>query len=308
MLNRRKIHIGRRTFKTVLSVLIAMTIVSFFGTTDSKLIFAVVGAMNAVQITFKQSVQSCMTQIVGVICGAIAGVLLGMTPLHPWICVAIGIICIIILYNVMQVNISPILPSMMMVTICTTPDIMILPFAMGRLWDTAIGLMVGMLVNILILPFDNSMKIKETIECLEKEVIAFLEEMFDGDDKLPDTQKMRQMIDDMGNQLGIYSDQWMPFIHEKAQKKLEIFMECEDKSRELLAQMEVLHHMKKPGRLDPEVYQNLVSNGAKIRAKSSITRFTEEDIITNYHVNQIMELRKELMNTIGQLGNKKKSK
>ena len=38
-----KIHIGRRTIKTVLSVVIAMLVVEAFGATDSKLIFAMMG-------------------------------------------------------------------------------------------------------------------------------------------------------------------------------------------------------------------------------------------------------------------------
>ena len=44
---------------------------------------------------------------------------------------------------------------------------------------------------------------------MEKEVIEFLEDMFDGDKEYPDTEKMRQTINDMVGQLGIYSKQWL---------------------------------------------------------------------------------------------------
>ena len=44
-----KIPIGLRTVKTAVAVIIAMLVVDLLGTTDSKLIFAMLGAMAAVQ-------------------------------------------------------------------------------------------------------------------------------------------------------------------------------------------------------------------------------------------------------------------
>ena len=47
-----KIHIGRRTIKTVAAVVIAMLVAEFCGSTSSKLIFAMMGAMEAVRHNF----------------------------------------------------------------------------------------------------------------------------------------------------------------------------------------------------------------------------------------------------------------
>ena len=71
---RTRLPIGLRTIKTAVAVIIAMVIVDFFGTTPSKLIFAMLGAMAAVQPTFQESVESCLTQIVGVLFGALCGI------------------------------------------------------------------------------------------------------------------------------------------------------------------------------------------------------------------------------------------
>ena len=109
---------------------------------------------------------------------------------------------------------------------------------------------------------------------------------------------MRKTIDEMASQLGIYSKQWLPFRVKNDQKKLEVFLQCESMARELLAQMEVLHHMKAPGRLDPDIRRRLEENGADIRDHRAILRYEEEDIITNYHVGQILDLRDKLMETI----------
>ena len=305
-LNYKKIHIGRRTMKTVVAVIISMIIVSFYGATTSKMIFAMVGAMIAMESSFRQSLEACLTQIVGMICGVIAGVLLLLLPLHSLVCVAIGIIFIITLYNIFQFRFSPVLPCMVIVTVCTTQDIQPFTYAMGRLWDTAIGLSVGMLINVLVLPYDNSFKIHNTIEYLEKEVIAFLEDMFDGDTDYPNTKKMTRTIDDMGSQLGIYSKQWLPFREKQSYERLKIFQKCQWEARQLLAQMEVLCRMNCPGRLDEESRKLLKENGAEIKDKRVLDEIREVDIITNYHVKQILVLRKELMETLDGISLKKK--
>lgn len=299
-INYKRIHIGRRTFKTALAVIVSLIIVSMYGATASKMIFAMLGAMSAMENTFKQSVEACLTQIVGVIIGAIVATCLSLLPIPALLMVGIGIVIIIVVYNVMGIHFSPNLPCLIIVMSCMNADVYPFEYALGRLWDTAIGLAVGMIINVLILPYDNSLKIRQTIEYLEKEVIVFLEEMFDDDKEYPDTAKMRKTIDDMASQLGIYSKQWLPFSVKQDKQKLEVFLKCENKARELMAQMEVLSQMEHPGRLDPEIRKRLEESGANIRDRRKIIRYEEEDIITNYHVAQILDLREELMETIRQ--------
>lgn len=303
-INYKRIHIGRRTFKTAIAVIISLIIVSMYGATASRMVFAMLGAMCAMENTFKQSVEACLTQIVGMILGAIVATLLSFLPIPALLMVGMGIVFIIVVYNLMGVHFSPNLPCLIIVTSCMNADVYAFEYAFGRLWDTAIGLAVGMLINVLILPYDNSLKIRQSIEYLEKEVITFLEDMFDGDKEYPDTEKMRKTIDDMANQLGIYSKQWLPFSVKKDKHKMEVFLKCESKSRELMAQMEVLSQMEKPGRLDIDVRKRLVENGADIRDRRKIIRYEEEDIITNYHVTQILDLRDDLIKTIGNLREK----
>ncbi len=297
----QKIHIGRRTIKTALAVIVSMLIVSVYGATTSKMIFAMLGAMGAMEPSFQKSVEACLTQIIGMFFGAIAGVLLLLLPINTLICVGVGIIFVITLYNVLQIRFSPVLPCMIIVTLCTTPDIQPFTYAVGRLWDTVIGLGVGMLINILVLPYDNSLKIHSTIEYLQKEVIAFLEDMFDGDNEYPDTGKMTRTIDDMGCQLGIYSKQWLPFKEKQNHKRLEIFLKCQGKARQLLAQMEVLCRMGCPGRLDEESRKRLKDSGAQIKDDRVLDEVQEIDVITNYHVKQILLLRQELIETLEEI-------
>ena len=50
-----KLPIGPRTVKTAVAVILAMIIVEAYGATSSKLVFAMLGAMAAIEPTFKQS-------------------------------------------------------------------------------------------------------------------------------------------------------------------------------------------------------------------------------------------------------------
>ena len=204
-----------------------------------------------------------------------------------------------------HIHFSPVLPCLMIVTICTVPDIAPFSYALGRLWDTAIGLGVGMLINVLVLPYDNSLKIKSAIEYLEKEVIDFFEEMFSDKKGCPDIMEMTTTINEIGSQLGIYSNQWLPLNTKSNHKKLEVFRVCEGKARQLLAQMEVLVRMEERGRLHEENLRQLKACGLHLPHTLGKDSMQELDIITNYHVEQILILRAELIEYLGQLSQKK---
>lgn len=294
-MKKMRIPIGMRTLKTVTAVILAMVLVDHFGTSSSKLIFAMLGAMAAMQPTLLESLKACVTDIVGVLFGALTGVVLLLLPLHPLVRIGIGMIAVICAYNALRVRFSPSLPCFIVVMLCTTPDTHPMGYALGRVWDTAIGLGVGLLVNVLIVPYDNSRQIRRTAELVDREVLAFLEDMFDGDDCLPDAVKMTATIDTMASQLKTFSNQRL-LLHLRRQKKqLEEFRQCEGKARELLARMEVLSRMERPGRLNEENRRRLKAAGAGILDERPLDSVLERDVVTNYHVRQILRLRRELL-------------
>lgn len=293
-----KIHIGLRTIKTTVAVIIAMVVVESLGTTDSKLIFAMLGAMAAVQPNFKESVESCLSQIVGVIFGAICGILLLATKLPPLVATAIGIVLVITLYNVLQIRYSPGLPCFVVVLLCVTPDTHPVLYAAGRIWDTAIGLIIGMVINMLVFPYDNSRKIRDTVQSLDRELILFLEELFDGDEVIPDIRQMQKDIDMLESQLNIFSNQKLLLRLRQQHRELNNFRACEQKARALVAQMEVLCAMGRPGRLNDENRRRLTACGANIRDERPLDSVLERDVVTNYHVSQILTLRRELLDVL----------
>jgi len=287
--------IGLRTAKTAVAVFLSMVLVDRLGTSSSKLIFAMLGALNAMQPTFNESLESCLTQIVGVFLGAVAGWLLMLTGLPPIVASCIGIIFVLILYNGLKIRYSAGLACIIVVSMCLDGETRPFTYALTRIWDTAIGLAVGMAVNTLIFPYDNSRRIRGLIRSLDEDVLRFLEEVFDGDEVLPDPESLRRKLRDIEDQLAIFSNQKL-LLHLRRQKiDLDRYHLCEEKARELTARLQILSLAGKPGRLNGENRQKLKHCGAQIRDERSLKAPTERDAVTNYHVRQILRLREEIL-------------
>ncbi len=300
-----RFHIGLRTIKTTIAVILSMIIVDTYGTSGSRLIYAMLGAMAAVMPTFKESLESCISQIVGVIFGALVAVLLDALPLSPLAATGIGIVLIITLYNTLGIRFSPSLPCFILVSVCTSADVQPISYAVGRIWDSAIGLGVGMLINTLVFPYDNSKRILFAVRTLDKELIRFLEDMFDGDDNLPKADRMEKQLKDIERQLTVFANQKLFLQRKQQREELERFRRCESKARILIARMEVLSRVERPGRLDEENRRSLEECGAVIRDERPLELLQELDVVTNYHVRQILLLRKELLDTLEPKVNKK---
>ncbi len=290
-----KIHIGLRTLKTAGAVLLSLVIAQYFGTTDSRLVFAMLGAMAAMEPTFKASLESCLTQIVGVVFGALIGMGLQLLPIPGLVAAGIGIVAVITLYNALGIRFSPGLPCLIVMLLCMDPEANPYDNTLGRIWDTAIGLVVGMAINTLVFPYDNRQQIRQTARSLEHEVIVFLEDMFDGDDHLPQAEEMSKKLDLLASQLTLFSQQkWL----KNSSRDLETFQTCQQKARELLARMTVLSQVERIGRLNDENRRSLKACGADIRDTRPLDSVMERDVVTNYHVRQILKLRRELLEAL----------
>lgn len=294
----RKIHVGLRTLKTAVAIIIAMVLVEPYGATSSRLILAMLGAMAAVQPTFKESLESCITQTVGVLFGVAAGVVLVALPTGPLASVLIGTIFVITVYNLLPDAFSPSLPCFILVMVCTDAEMAPIPYALGRIWDTAIGLGVGMLINSLVFPYDNSRQIRETADGLDRDLLLFLEDMFDGDTSLPDAEAMNRRIATLEGQLSVFANQRLLLHMGRRRRELTRYKACEHKARELVSHLEVLSQLDCPGRLSQENRRRLAACGARIADARELDSVMEKDVVTNFHVSKILTLRKELLETL----------
>ena len=290
----KRFHIGLRTIKTAAAVVISMILVNHYGTTDSRLIFAMLGAMNVMQPTIKESIEASFTQILGVLFGFLVGIGLVQLPIEPLVSAGIGIIIVITLYNALTIKFSPSLPCLLVVMICTNTNIQPFIYASGRFWDTCIGLAVGLLINILIFPYDNIKQLYSTADSLDTMIISFINDLFNHPESRPTTKQLNHSIKFIHKQLQVFSKQWILFLLKNHRKDYANYQMYEQKARQLLAHMEVLCQMEKLGQLNEENLSILKD------IQNTENENVELNIITNYHVSTILELRKELLDILKQ--------
>ncbi len=294
--------IGMRTIKTALAVTLSLMVIEYYGASPAKVVFATIGAISAVGPTFTASLLACATQICGVSVGALLALTLMALHVPSIVGVGIGIMLIITSYHHLKLKLVPVLPCLVLVNICLNPEVEALSYSLGRIWDTAIGLAIGMLVNTLIFPYDNSRKIRRMMEGLDGDLICILEDLFDGDDHLPKADDLVEKIDALEGQLALFSQQRL--LRRKRQKReIQRLTTCEDTAQALLVELEALCAMPSVGRLNRENRQALLALGAKVSREEPGASETTEDVVSNYHVSQVLRLRQKLK---GQLAGRRR--
>lgn len=293
-----KSPVGPRILKTALAVTLALAVVEPYGASPAKVVFATIGAMSAVAPTFTASLLACLTQICGVAVGSLLALTVIALRIPPVIGVGVGIIGILTGYQYFRLKLVPVLPCLVLVNICLNPAVEGASYAAGRLWDTAIGLAIGMAVNLLIFPYDNSRKIRRTMEGLDRDLILFLEDLFDGDEHLPEAVALARKVDALEGQLLLFAQQRL-LLHRRRQKQeLQRLRSCEDIARELVVEMEALRNMERRGHLNRENRQELRALGAQVMEEAPDKGEQVEDVVVNYHVARALSLRRELRQSL----------
>lgn len=290
---RSHVPVGLRTLKTAVAVGAAMLLVERYGISADELLFGVMGAFSAMEHTFKASVRSCVAQISGVVIGVLLAVAIRMLGLSGVAAAGVGIIVTMGIYQLLHLRTSPVLPCLILITICTDPQMQALDYGVASIWNTALGLGVGMLINMLVFPYDNSRQIRQSMRSLDEDLIHYLEDRFDGDAHLPETDIMRRKISALEGQLSQFSDQRL-LLRRKQKQTLADLKKCAETAQKLLVEVEVLQGIGHMGHLDQENRAALRALGANISTADSAEAETVEDVVVNYHVARILRLRREL--------------
>ena len=302
-----KFPVGLRTLKTAVAVILALLVVQPYGASPAKVVFATIGAMSAVGPTFKASVAACLTQFCSVTVGAVLSIIMMELQVPSIPAVGIGIIILLWMYQYSHLKLLPVLPCLVLVNICLNPEVEAISYSLGRLWDTAIGLGIGMLINTLVFPYDNSRKIRQTMVSLDSDLVAFLEDMFDGDEHQPEAEQIGRKIVALEGQLSLFVDQRL-FRRKQQKRELQTLRTCEDIAHELLVELETLQNMKRKGSLNEENRQTLMELGAELSPMPPQRPESVEDIVVNYHVSRALQLRKDLKVELAGRVEKKKEK
>ena len=111
-------------------------------------------------------------------------------------------------------------------------------------------------------------------------------------------EDMAKQVDAMDRMLWIFSQQRMLRRRNTQRKEVAMLKICEDKAKARVARTQLLARMGTPGHLSRETYERLLEAGANIREQPWQGEFDERDIVINYHVKQILTLRRELLDVL----------
>ena len=125
---------------------------------------------------------------------------------------------------------------------------------------------------------------------MDGDLLAFLEDMFDGDDHLPETREMSAKIDSLEKQLSLFADQRL-FRRRRQKRLLDQLQGCEDIAQALLIEVKTLRNIAHVGRLNQENRQRLRDLGANVSEHGPDNRFAVSDLVVNYHVERALDLR-----------------
>lgn len=288
------VPVGLRTLKTAAAVTASIILVEQYGTSADELLFGVMGAFSAMEPTFKGSVRGCISQFMGVLMGVLLSLALRPLDVPGAVAAGIGIVLVMACYQLLRLRSSPVLPCLILVTICTDLGLNAVIYGLERLWNTMLGMGAGMVINMIIFPYDNGRKLHQIMVSLDEDLIRFLEDMFDGDDQLPDPEGMERKLDALEAGLTVFSDQRL-LIHPRRHRRLIArYQSCEGTVRALLREVDVLHSIRNTGRLNRENREDLLALGANIHNTPLDRRFGVEDLVINYHVARALELREQL--------------
>ena len=289
---------GPRILKTALAVTLALAVVEHYGASPAKVVFATIGAMSAVGPTFTASLLACLTQILRGCSGGLAGADNDRPPDPTRDRCGRGDRGDPDRLSIFRLKLVPVLPCLVLVNACLNSAVEAAPYAVGGCGITAIGLAIGMVVNMLIFPYDNSRKIRRTMEGLDRDLILFLEDLFDGDEHLPEAEALARKVDALEGQLLLFSQQRLLLHRARQKRELQCLRSCEDIARELVVELEALRNMEHRGQLDRENRQALQALGAKVMEEASDKEQPVEDVVVNYHVARALYLRQELKESL----------
>ena len=172
--------IGARNLKTSLSVFICIIVFELLG--RSSAFFACIAAMMCMQDTVENSYKMGKSRMIGTITGGLVGLALTFIALNfnitrfSGIITGIGIVITIYLLNVFNRKGSVSIACIVLIAIMTNlhgkaPY----AYAVDRIIDTFIGIIIALLINNYIYKYENKVKkdlenIEEKISRLEKEV------------------------------------------------------------------------------------------------------------------------------------------
>ncbi len=286
---KKTLPIGLRTIKTALSVTLAVLLVRMYSSNTDAIFYAAMGAAVGMDITVSGSVRQGITQLIGVICGTLMGVLsLWLFPEMPAFAVGAGVLLLILLSNALRINFSISLSCIIFLSAALTasPEDRLWYDAALRMCNTTVGILIALLINGAIRPYNNRTRIIQLLHRCQKRIIAALEcaVLLEQNPTMEDISALLRQLD---AELRLYHAQRL-FRRKKQDEAL--LQGCRQLCERMLQELEVINGMDSRGDLLPEQAARMAALGlpAPVGGISGRRCDAQDTVVMNYHIDKLL--------------------
>lgn len=297
---RTRYHIGLRTAKTALAVVLALHIAHLRGG-DAIPIFAAIGAISVMTRRLSDAKRMVREQTLGTLLGTGFGLVLLFLP-SEWRILAIGVGIVIMLPLCFPLRIANAVPltAIVFVSIAlfTPADGSPLVYVCNRFLDTFIGLATGFCVNYAIKPYNNRMLLAQMMGKFADRFPVLLDEcLLRG--HYPNLCDCKQDLRNMQEELEIFDAQ----IHTRYTKRkgdAAHLYGCLQLCDKMYTELAALCTMDDVGTLHPDNVHALTQLGLQPTAIPPFDGSTVS-LVRNYHLQNLLQAHGYLRELLGML-------
>lgn len=286
--------IGMRTIKTALVVVISYIVSSII---NSSLSFALIyAAVICVETSVVSSFKIGYNRVLGTVLGGVIGLIMSFIPVYGAITMATGVVITILLCNLLDIKKSTGIAITLVIIIVTGSSTSPAIYAMQRTLDTIIGIVIATIINMLIYPPDQMIRVRDSFQEFRESAKQVIEDLIlygnsDGLNNLGnqlDTLKIA--FDDLNKELPILKkydkEEYEYFaLMVEASEKVFIYAEATSLS-EAGVKMTKDNHSKLHKLLQLDIFQTEF-----VEMNSS----TREDMIFNYNLAKLISALEKIL-------------
>lgn len=279
-----KYKIGMRTIKTGLAVSLGMYIADLLGLYSP--LFVGLGAISTMQSSVSESFQSGKNRMLATITGALVALIMNYIFPFNYFIMGIGIIILIHILNLLNWKKAISLAAMVFIAVYMNRDTEIINYAINRVLDTSVGIIVGVLVNYLISAPHSEDQFDFIFSSMKDDAINILYDIITGRNKI-EISSFKSKLDKLEATYELAKDE----EHYSFKNKTKF----DDNSIKLKMMQHVFNDLSTLESLNRKCCLN-ESNKSLTEKLFNMTLFlkcdyeiTKEDIIYNYHISSLLE-------------------
>ncbi len=281
----KHLRFGFRTFKTALAVAVAVLLARLVSDDMDAVFYAGMGAMVAMDTTLGKSLRQGLTQFLSVTFGTFMGYLaLSLFPSVPAWFYGLGILLIILLCNGLKFPFTITLSGIIFLSACSYPTDSLWADAIKRISCTGLGLLVALLINVTLRPYNNKKRLRSQLRSLQRDIPKALEQMVIRE-QFPNLQPFVMQLRQLDGEIAVYHSQ--RFFHRKKNEEA-LYQGCCQLCQRMVQELEVICSMDTLGDLASDNRQRMEKLGlfAPVLPPRKCTR--QDTIVMNYHIDKLL--------------------